>query len=710
MTEGNPGMFATWTRRAALAAAIAAPLTGALAQVPAGQQPASQMTAVMQADVRIMDPHVSTVYITRNFAYMVWDTLFAMDSQGNIRPQMVDTHTVSDDRMTWTFTLREGLKFHDGQPVTSADVIASLRRWGPGDGLGRHLMAATASMDVVDARTFRIVLNRPFGLVLDALGKPSSLVPAIMPERLAQRPRTEQNSELIGSGPFVFRRDISVAGATQVFDRYRDYRPREEPADFLSGGKRVHFDRVTWRVIPDAATAANALTTGEVDFIEMPAFDLLPLLRRNRGVTVVPLAGPSMWQGSRFNTLQPPFNNPAIRRAVAMAVDQRDYLRSVAGDDPAGWGVCEGVFTCDTPLANEVGSDALKVRNIERAKAALQAAGYNGEKVVLIAPGDYPQINALSMMTADIIRRLGMNLELIAADWGTLVQRRTSKEPVERGGWSIIHTTASGQSLALPVFHLFLRANGDQAWFGWPNVPEVERLRAEWVEKGGDPAESRRIAQELNRAAMEAMYYVPLGYYWQPSVWRRNVTGAFRAPAAAELIGYVSLPFGVVTLAERAGASCFTEQGFGEVVELVAEHLRRFDRVHCIGQEIRAGGVRLMGTSGTVTTLAGVAMALPRYRRPLVDGQTLDAEVADQAIGDLFALGREGLAAHPCVGPDRVDFVLPGCAVYAAIRRVWPVPKLTVADRGLREGILLRLMRADRGGARRGAPPRQGGW
>jgi peptide/nickel transport system substrate-binding protein len=232
----------------------------------------------------------------------------------------------------------------------------------------------------------------------------------------------------------------------------------------------------------------------------------------------------------RFNTLQPPFNNPAIRRAVAMAVDQRDYLRSVAGNDTDGWGVCEGVFTCGTPLANESGSEILKTRNIERAKAALREAGYNGEKVVLVAPGDYPQINALSLVTADILTRMGMNLELISTDWGTLVQRRASKEPVERGGWSIIHTTSSGQSLALPVYHLFLRANAANAWFGWPDEPEIERLRGEWVQTG-DPAESRRIAEQLNAKAMEAMYYIPLGFYWQPSAWRRNVTGVFRAPA-----------------------------------------------------------------------------------------------------------------------------------------------------------------------------------
>lgn len=173
-----------------------------------------------------------------------------------------------------------------------------------------------------------------------------------------------------------------------------------------------------------------------------------------------------------------------------------------------------------------------------------------------------------------------------------------------------------------------------------------------------------------------------------------------------ELIGYISLPIGVVTLAERCGAACFTEAGFFAVVDEVAAHLQAFDRLHCIGQEIRAGGVRLMGTSGTVTTLAGVVMALPRYRRPLVDGSTLDCEAADAALGDLFAMGRAALAAHPCVGPDRVDFVLPGCAIYAAIRRIWPTKTLRVADRGLREGILMRMMRADRAIARRPAPRR----
>lgn len=510
----------------------AAGLAAAGVSAPALSQGAAARTlrVIPQANLTSLDPVWTTAVVTRNNAFMIYDQICAEDSKGAIRPQMAQGWDISQDQLTWTFTLRENLFFHDGEKVLAKDCVASIDRWRRRDPFMQVLWPNVAELSAVDDRVFRFRLHKPTPLLILALGQ-TQFPCFIMPERIARTDAFQQIRDTVGSGPFRFLRDEWNPGQRAAWARNERYVPRQEPVDGLAGGRTPRIDRVEWTIISDPATSASAMMTGEQDYWEYPLHDLLPMMRRSRDLVVEQRLMDGTYGVARFNTLQPPFNNPAIRRAVAMAVDQRDYLRSVAGDDPAGWGVCEGVFTCDTPLANEVGSDALKVRNIERAKAALQAAGYNGEKVVLIAPGDYPQINALSMMTADIIRRLGMNLELIAADWGTLVQRRTSKEPVERGGWSIIHTTASGQSLALPVFHLFLRANGDQAWFGWPNVPEVERLRAEWVEKGGDPAESRRIAQELNRAAMEAMYYVPLGYYWQPSVWRRNVTGAFRAPA-----------------------------------------------------------------------------------------------------------------------------------------------------------------------------------
>ena len=171
--------------------------------------------------------------------------------------------------------------------------------------------------------------------------------------------------------------------------------------------------------------------------------------------------------------------------------------------------------------------------------------------------------------------------------------------------------------------------------------------------------------------------------------WVR-LNGIDRAP---ELIGYDSLPVGVVTLAEQFGSAGYTTRGFDAMVSDVSARLDAFERIHCIAHEVRLGGVRLLGTSGTVTTLAGVALGLARYRRPLVDGTVLTQEVADDAMALLRGLGRDGLMQHPCVGPERADFVLPGCAVFEAIRRSWPAADITVADRGLREGMLLRMMR-----------------
>jgi peptide/nickel transport system substrate-binding protein len=505
------------------AAGIAAP---ALSQGAA----ARTLRVIPQANLTSLDPVWTTAVVTRNNAFMIYDQLCAQDAAGEIRPQMAEGWAFSDDGLTLTFTLRDGLYFHDGEKVLAKDCVASIDRWRRRDPFTQVLWPNVAALEAIDDRRFRFRFNKATPLIIMALGQ-TQFPCFIMPERIAQTDAFQQIRDTIGSGPFKFIRDEWNPGQRAVWAKNERYVPRQEAVDGLAGGRVPKIDRIEWTIITDPATSGNAMAQGEQDYWEYPLHDLLPMLRRNRNVVVEQRLLEGTYGICRFNTLQAPFNNPAIRRAVAMAVDQRDYLRAVAGDDPAGWGVCEGVFTCGTPLANEAGSDLLQVRNVERAKKALADAGYNGEKVVLIAPGDYPQINALSLVTADVIRRLGMNLEFISADWGTVIQRRASKEPVDRGGWSIFHTTSSGQSLALPVFNLFLRANGPNAWFGWPDVPEVERLRAEWVEKGGDPAESRRIAEALNREAMQSMYYVPLGFYWQPSAWARNVTGVFRAPA-----------------------------------------------------------------------------------------------------------------------------------------------------------------------------------
>ncbi len=516
-------------RRALLAAAASA----AALPAPSFAQGSAARTlrVVPQANLTSLDPVWTTAVVTRNHAFLVFDQICAQDASGAIRPQMAEGWLEEDDGKSLTFTLRPGLKFHDGERVTAADCVASIQRWVRRDPFTQVLWPRVEELAALDDRRFRFRLKQRTPLLLQALGQ-TQFPCFIMPARIAATDAFQQIREAIGSGPFRFLAGEWNPGQTAAWGKFADYLPRQEAVDGLAGGRVPRIDRVEWTIISDPATAANAMTTGEQDYWEYPLHDLLPLMRRSRQLVVEQRLLDGTYGICRFNTLHPPFNNPAIRRAVAMAVDQRDYLRAVAGNEPDGWGVCEGVFTCNTPLANEVGSEVLKTHSIDRAKAALAAAGYNGEKVVLVAPSDYPQINALSMVTADVLRRLGMNLELVATDWGSLVQRRASKEPVEKGGWSIIHTTSSGQSLTVPATHLFLRANGANAWFGWPDAPEIERLRAAWIDSTSAP-EARGIAEALNREAMQLMAYVPLGFYWQPSVWRRNLTGVFKCPVTA---------------------------------------------------------------------------------------------------------------------------------------------------------------------------------
>jgi len=513
--------------RRQLAGLVAA---AALPAAPALAQGADKVLRVIpQANLTSLDPVWTTAVVTRNHAFLTYDQLCAQDASGAIQPQMVEGWEVAQDRLSWTFTLRPGLLFHDGEKVLAKDAVASIRRWARRDPFMQVLAPSVAEVEALDDRKFRFRLHRPVPLLTAALGQ-TQFPCFVMPERIAQTDPFQQIRDPVGSGPFRFVTDEWNPGQKAVWARHDGYVPRAGVVDGLAGGRAPKIERVEWTVISDPATAANAMVQGEQDYWEYPLHDLTPMLRRSRDLVVQQRLLDGTYGVCRFNTLHPPFDNPAIRRAVAMAVDQRDYLTAVAGTDPDAWGVCEGVFTCGTALANEAGSEILKVHSVERAKAALVAAGYKGEKVVLIAPSDYPQINALSLVTADLLQRIGMNVELVSADWGTVIQRRASKEPVEKGGWSVFHTTSSGQSLSLPVFNLFLRANGANAWFGWPDDPEIERLRGAWVETG-DPAESKHIAEQLNRRAMEVMAYIPLGFYWQPSAWRKNLTGVFRAPA-----------------------------------------------------------------------------------------------------------------------------------------------------------------------------------
>ena len=524
----------TLKRRTMLQGGLAAPaLLSAASRKAMAQDRTRVIRSVPIGDLRALDPIWTTAYITRNAGFMVWDTLFGLDSQFRAQPQMAEGHTLSDDRRVYTITLRQGLTFHDGSPVRGADCVASIKRWAVRDAIGQKLATLVDEYRVLDDRRFEIRLKEPFALTLFALGKPASNVCFIMPERVAA---TDANSQIrpedvIGSGPFRFQRDEWNPGARAVWTRNPDYQPRSEPADWVSGGKRANFERIEWHIIPDAATASAALQSGEVDWWETPLADLFPVLRRDRNIVLEQMNPLGEIGILRFNHLHPPFDNPAIRRALAMAMNQADYMQAIVGDDAALWKHA-GFFTPGTPMATETGLEALKgPRDIEAAKRALAAAGYNGERVVLIAATDIPITNAQSQVTAQVLRQLGMNLDYVATDWGTVVQRRASREPVERGGWNLFHTWWAGFDHANPAAHLSIRGNGTGpgSWFGWPTSPRLEELREAWFVAPSE-AEQARICEEMQTVALRDLPYVPTGQFFIPFAFRRDVTGILKGP------------------------------------------------------------------------------------------------------------------------------------------------------------------------------------
>ena len=521
--RGSPGFM----RAGAAGLAIATALL--LAPASHAQTAGKTIKLIPQADLRSIDPVWTTAYVTRNYGYMVYDTLLATDENFKPTPQMVETWTVSEDKLTYTFTLRDGLKWHDGQAVTSADCIASLARWMKRDVLGQGLGAAVGEMKAVDAKTFSIVLKRPFALVLDALAKLSSNTPFMMPERLAQTDANTQITESIGSGPFKFVKEEWVPGAKAVFVKNADYVPRKEPADWAAGGKVVKVDRVEWLYIPDTQTAANALNAGEVDWWEQAPQDLVPILEKNKDVTVTvtdPLGSAGIL---RFNHEQPPFDNPKMRQALLYAIDIKDLLTAIAGD-PKFFKPCYSVFPCGTPMSSEAGTEPLKgKRDFEKAKALVKEAGYKGERVVVMTATDQPIVNAQALVVMEVLKKLGINAELSAMDWGTLITRRASHEPIDKGGWNIFFTWTAAPDLLNPAVHSQLRGNGAKAWFGWPTDAKIEALRDQWF-AAPDLEAQKKIAAQIQEDAFETVPHIQSGMFVIPTAFRKNLKGVIVAP------------------------------------------------------------------------------------------------------------------------------------------------------------------------------------
>jgi peptide/nickel transport system substrate-binding protein len=484
----------------------------------------------MHSDLRVIDPLFTTAYITRDHGYMIYDTLLATDSSFKVRPQMADWK-ISDDKLTYTFTLRDGLKWHDGAPVTAEDCVASLKRWGRVDNMGQKLMDFTASIDAPDAKTIVLKLKEPYGLVLESIAKPSSYVPFMMPKRLADTPAGQQIAEQIGSGPFKFVKAEFQPGVKAVYEKNADYVPRKEPPSWTAGGKVVKVDRVEWITMPDPQTSVNALVSGDLDFIEDPPFDLLPVLEANPDIKIETLNKFGFATMGRMNFLLPPFDNVKVRRAALLAMNQKDVLDALVGNAKY-YETCAAFFVCGTPLATDAGSGQItKGGSMEEAKKALAESGYDGTPIAIMAPGDVTTLKAQPVVAAQLLRQAGFKVDLQATDWQTVVSRRASQKPVSEGGWNMFFTNWVAADVMNPLVNFSIGGRGKNGgWFGWAEDAKIEKLKDQFA-RAGSLDEQKKIATEIQQEAYDQVIYIPLGQYLQPSAWRKSITGVLDGPA-----------------------------------------------------------------------------------------------------------------------------------------------------------------------------------
>jgi peptide/nickel transport system substrate-binding protein len=516
----------SWTRRAAVALAAGAMALGA-SYSASWAQAQTTFRVVMHSDLKIIDPVWTTAYIVRNHGYMIYDTLFAIDEKFQIKPQMVDKWAVAPDNLSYAFTLRDGLEFHDGAPVTATDAVASFKRWSVRDPLGQLLMPKVKDIVVVDAKTFRVDLKEPTGLLMTAVSKPSGPI-FIMPERVAKTDPFQQLTDTTGSGPFIFVKDQWKPGDKTVYVKNPKYKPRGEPASGMAGGKIAKVDRVEWVAMSDQQTVVNALIGGEIDMIESPQHDLLSLMEKSGKVDLV---NTNPWGNQyifRFNQKHKPFDNPKIRQAMLYAFNQKDFLDAVIGD--AKWyKTCKAMFMCDTPFASTKGWDDKLDSNFDKAKALLAEAGYDGTPVVLMHSTDLYVLTNLAPVAKALMERAGLKVTMQSMDWSSLVGRRAKKDPPDQGGWNAFLTSSAAVDIVNPATHAYINASCDKAWFGWACDEGMEALRAKFVAEV-DPVKQKAIVEDIQLRAVEQPTHIFLGQWYAPIARAKTVSGNVVSP------------------------------------------------------------------------------------------------------------------------------------------------------------------------------------
>jgi len=480
---------------------------------------------VPQADLKNLDPLWTTAAITINHGFMIYDTLFALDSKLQVQPQMVDTFTRSADGMKWTFKLRPGMKWHDGTAVTAKDIVASLNRWGKLPTRGGAMMSRVGSNTAIDELTFELVLKDKFGPLTETLADPSLPV-FMMREKDAMTDPFEQVKEAIGSGPFVFVKEEWVAGSKVVYRPFKDYKPRSEPSDGMAGAKIVKVDKVEWIYLPDPNTATQALLKGEVDAFEQPTYDLLALLQKDPNITVKVLDKLGKMGHLRPNHLHPPFNNVKAREALTLLVDQEEFLAAMVGKQEFQQ-QCYAVFMCNAPFTTEKYSEAHRKANLAKAKQLFAEAGYKGEEIIVLHPTDQQLIGQNSLVIVEKLKEAGIKAKLEAMDWSTLTSRRTVQDAPGSGsrGWHIFPTWWTGIPMASPITNAPLAASCDKKnWFGWPCDEQIEKLRADFI-SAGDKDSQMKAVDGLQKRFYEFFPYVNTGQFVAPVAWRKTLVG-----------------------------------------------------------------------------------------------------------------------------------------------------------------------------------------
>ena len=515
-----------FSKKLAALAAFAA-IAGA-SGVPAQAQSSERtLRIVPHSNLAILDPIWTTAYMSRNHGYMIYDTLFGTDEKAQIKPQMVESWSASPDNRLWTFKLRPGLEFHDGKPVTSEDVVASLARWGKRDAMGTALFTFVDRMDTPAPDTFRIFLREACGFLLEALGKPSSNVPFIMPKRVAETDAFKQIDDYTGSGPFIFKRDEFKPGDKAVYLKNARYVPRKEQPSGTTGGKNVYVDRVEWNLaLRDAQAQVNALQKGEVDILEALAFDHYEAAKKNPDIQIPKYSTVNLQYMARFNHLNKPFDNPKVRQAVLAAFAQQPFLQAQVGVKEL-YNTCPSMFTCGTPYGSPAGSDIQSKSNMKKAQELLKTSGYDGTPILIMKPTDLASIQKLPDVAAQLMRQAGFKVDLQAMDWQTLVGRRAKKDPVDKGGWHMFLTAWQGHDIWNPIANAAMDTRGEASgWFGWGKDDKIVELRNQFMRET-DEAKKKKLADAIQARAFEVGTHVPLGEYTQPMAARKNITGFF---------------------------------------------------------------------------------------------------------------------------------------------------------------------------------------